>query len=67
MEKVGLSIAETCERLGVGRTTVYELLKAGELDSVKIGRRRLVPASSPAVYLERLAARQRQQGGAPAA
>ena len=61
MDKVGLSITETCEGLGVGRTTVYALIASGELESVKVGRRRLIPASSPAAYLERLAARQRQQ------
>lgn len=61
MDKIGLSVDETCKGLGVGRTTVYALLKSGELESVKVGRRRLIPASSPRAYLERLAARQRQQ------
>ena len=31
-------------RLGIGRTSLYQLLAAGELGSVRIGRRRLIPA-----------------------
>lgn len=30
------------ERLGVGRSTVFNLIASGELRSVKIGRRRMV-------------------------
>ena len=31
------------ERLGLGRTKTYELIRTGELRSLKVGRRRLVP------------------------
>ena len=34
-----------CELLGIGRTTFYNLVKAGQLRSVLIGGRRVVPAS----------------------
>jgi excisionase family DNA binding protein len=30
--------------VGLGRTTVYELIRRGEIRSIKIGRRRLIPA-----------------------
>lgn len=36
-------VADACQRLGVGRTTIYELIKAGELRPVKIGARTLIP------------------------
>jgi excisionase family DNA binding protein len=39
---------------GLGRTKIYELIAAGELRTVKIGRRRLVPASAIAEYVARL-------------
>jgi excisionase family DNA binding protein len=39
-------IDDFCRSFGVGRTTVYALLKNGTLRSVKIGRRRLITADS---------------------
>jgi excisionase family DNA binding protein len=46
-----LAVAEAAARLGVGRTTVYELLSAGQIRSVKVGRRRLIPATALAEYV----------------
>lgn len=40
--------------LSCSRTTVYELLGAGELRSVKIGRSRRIPRTSVELYVERL-------------
>ncbi len=39
---------------GIGRSNVYRLLSSGQLRSVKIGKRRLVPDSAIAAYLESL-------------
>lgn len=47
-------IPEAGEVLGIGRTKVYELLEAGELASVKIGKRRLIPHESLVAYVARL-------------
>jgi len=41
-----LSIAQAAEALGVSRSTLYVELDAGRLRSVKVGRRRLIPASA---------------------
>ena len=41
-----LSIHETCQILGVGRTSVYELLRQKKLESCHIGRRHLVKSES---------------------
>jgi excisionase family DNA binding protein len=41
-----LSIHEAARIAGVGRTTLYAELQAGRLPSVKIGRRRLIPADA---------------------
>jgi excisionase family DNA binding protein len=43
---VMLSVPEAAEQLGVGTTKVKQLIAGGQLASVTIGRRRLVPASS---------------------
>jgi hypothetical protein len=41
---------------GVGRSMVFELLASGQLESVKLGRRRLVLVSSIDALVERLRA-----------
>ena len=41
--KLLVSVAEAAELLSVSRSTVYELVAAGVIASVKLGRRRLVP------------------------
>ena len=38
-----LSIPQACRVLGVGRSVLYQMLSSGQIRSVKIGRRRLVP------------------------
>ena len=40
------AITEAALILGIGRTNVYALLKQGQLRSVKIGGRRLIPRSA---------------------
>jgi excisionase family DNA binding protein len=53
-----VSIQEAREKWlgGVGRTTVYELIKRGELTQVHIGRRGFITAKSLAAYVDRLSA-----------
>lgn len=41
---------------GLGRTRVFDLIASGQLASVKIGRRRFVPDSAIAAYVESLKA-----------
>jgi excisionase family DNA binding protein len=57
-------IEGTCGELHVGRTKVFELIANGELESIVIGRRRLVPRASIEAYIERLRAEQRAKGAA---
>ncbi len=47
-------VREASRLLSCGRTTVYELIKSGELGSVLVGRRRLVPATAIADFTARL-------------
>ena len=56
MEKVTASIEETCAALGLGRSNVYLLIGAGRLQTVKIGKRRLVKVASIHELIERAAA-----------
>lgn len=45
-DRITLSIVETAHAIGVSRTTVYCLLRAGAISSKKIGRRRLILTES---------------------
>jgi excisionase family DNA binding protein len=38
-----ISITEAAARLGIGRNQAYEAAKRGEIPTIKIGRRVLVP------------------------
>lgn len=49
-------LMEAAEQLGVGRSTIYELIGSGQIEVVKIGRRTLVPADSLDRYVDRLTA-----------
>ena len=42
------------ERLGVGRSKVFELMASGELRSVKVGRRRLVSEAALAEFIQKI-------------
>jgi excisionase family DNA binding protein len=45
-----LTVAEAAARLRIGRTTVYSLIKTGELASVTVGRLRRIRPADLAAY-----------------
>ncbi len=53
-----LTVEEAARRLALGRTTVYALLKQGQITSVRIGRLRRIPVESLTAYTARLIAEQ---------
>jgi excisionase family DNA binding protein len=59
--KLAYSVDEACSALSIGRTAVFDLLRRGEIASVKVGRRRLIPVASLDAYLARLVAEQTNQ------
>ena len=54
MEKLLHSIDEGIEITGVGRTLFLELLYSGRLKSIKLGRRRLIPATALQEFVDGL-------------
>lgn len=46
MDELLVTIEEAARRLAVGRSHVYQLLRRGELLSVKLGRSRRVPVKA---------------------
>jgi excisionase family DNA binding protein len=53
-----LTVEQAAEQLSVGRTTVYALLKSGEITSVRVGRLRRIPADALTAYVHQLQAQQ---------
>jgi excisionase family DNA binding protein len=53
-----VTVEEAARRLSVGRTTLYALLKEGEIPSVRIGRLRRIPTEALTDYTARLIAKQ---------
>lgn len=49
---------DAAEALSLSRNTVYELMAAGQIASVKIGRARRIPATALTAFVESLEAEQ---------
>lgn len=43
MERLTLTVEEAAAALGIGRTMAYYAVKSGQIPSVRIGKRRLIP------------------------
>lgn len=52
-KQAGWRVNEWCEQVGVGRTKAYELMEAGAVKYVHLGRRRLI-LISPSDFLSSL-------------
>lgn len=50
-----LRLNEAAQALGIGRSTVYELIQAGELPVIHIGRAVRIPSAALAAWVERKA------------
>lgn len=46
MEAVTTSVADTAKALGIGLTKTWELIGEGRLETIRVGRRRLVKTAS---------------------
>lgn len=64
MEKKLLDVGEAATLLGLGRSVAYRLIMSGELVSLKVGGRRLVPTAELDAFIARgVAADQSASGG----
>jgi excisionase family DNA binding protein len=45
---------EGARRIGVGRTVMFDLVKSGAIETVRIGRKRMVAPDALAAYVEKL-------------
>lgn len=58
-----LTVDEACERIGVKRSKLYELITSDSIESVTIGRARRIPVDALEEYVARLRADTRQLAG----
>lgn len=49
-----LTVEETAEMLGIGRTRAFELVRSGAIESVRIGVSRRIRREALAAYVEGL-------------
>lgn len=52
--RIVLTVEEAAERLGIGRTFMYSLVRSGAVESVTIGRLRRIPTDALVTYVEAL-------------
>lgn len=50
------NVAEAAEALRLSKCAIYELIRSGQLRTVKVGRRRLVPVEALSEWVARLEA-----------
>jgi excisionase family DNA binding protein len=48
-----LTVSQAAQALAVGRTTLYELIRGGELEAIRIGRSTRIPVDAIATYVDR--------------
>jgi excisionase family DNA binding protein len=49
-----ISVGEAVHRFGIGRTKLYELIRSGQIEAVKLGRRTLIRADSARNFIDSL-------------
>lgn len=54
MEQLALTVAEACAAARIGRTTLYEAIKNGDLVAAKYGRKTLIRVDDLRNWLGRL-------------
>jgi excisionase family DNA binding protein len=62
MTKLTYSVEEAAQALSLGRNTVYEAVRCGQIPAIRVGRRVLIPAAA----LERWLAEASQQANGAA-
>lgn len=52
-ERISVRIPEACRMIGIGRSKFYELIAAGDIETIKVGVRRLVLIRSLTAFVEK--------------
>lgn len=54
MEQLALTVSEACAAARIGRTTLYEAIKSGDLVAAKCGRKTIIRVDDLRQWLARL-------------
>ncbi len=46
MDPIAVSVKDAAKALGIGRTSIYALIRDGRLEVIKLGRRTLIKVAS---------------------
>lgn len=60
-----VDICEACELLSIGRTTLYRLIREGDVTVKKVGRRTLVVYASLQRFVDEVGSEEEGPGDAP--
>ena len=52
LKPIAVRIREACRLTGIGRSKLYELIAAGEIDIIKVGTITLIPTESLESFFE---------------
>ena len=61
MERVLVPVLEAMYAIGLGRSKFYQLIRAGDLTLVHVGRRSFVPADCLRAFVDRISENAKQQ------
>ena len=53
-DQVLMTVEEAARRLRIGRSTAYALIQTGQIESIKIGASRRVPAAALSTFVDQL-------------
>jgi excisionase family DNA binding protein len=60
-EPLAVRISQASRLLGIGRSTLYQFINAGEIETIKVGRSTLIPTESLHAFIERRRRQSRSQ------
>jgi excisionase family DNA binding protein len=49
---LSVRVKQACQLIGIGRSKLYELIAAGEIETIKVGAATLIPMSSLVSLIE---------------
>jgi excisionase family DNA binding protein len=53
MDRLAYSVEDGANLLGIGRTLMFDLVRRGDVPSIKVGKRRLIPARALSEWVDR--------------